>query len=156
MGHLKRLERVFSEIPVFFITTCTHGRKPVLAQSGVVDILRDEWRSALNRYGWKVGSFVVMPDHLHFFCLATGKAKPLKDFMCHWKEWTAKRVAREWGLEIPLWQAEFFDHVLRKEEFYVKKAEYMRLNPVRAGLVENPEDWPWQGEIYDLKQSSFL
>ena len=127
-----------------------------MAQARVVDVLKDEWRGALDRYGWKVGPYVVMPDHLHFFCLATDKAKPLKDFMCHWKEWTAKRMAKESGQDLPVWQAEFFDHVLRKEESYAEKAEYMRLNPVRADLVVNPDDWPWQGEIYDLKKPGLL
>jgi hypothetical protein len=40
----------------------------------------------------------------------------------------------------------FFDHVLRRQESYDEKWEYVKLNPVRGGLVQNSEDWPWQGE----------
>jgi len=152
MRHLKRLDRVFSEVPVFFVTTCTKGRKPILSNSRAVDVLKDEWKKALSHHGWKVGRYVVMPDHIHFFCLATNTAKPMKDFMGPFKEWTAKRISKELGVEMPMWQAEFFDHVLRKDEAYASKAEYMRQNPARAGLVEKPDDWPWQGEIYDLVQ----
>jgi putative transposase len=47
----------------------------------------------------------------------------------------------------PLWQRGFFDHLLRSEESYGQKWNYVRENPVRAGLAQNPEDWPYAGEI---------
>jgi putative transposase len=47
------------------------------------------------------------------------------------------------------WRAQpgFFDHILRSEESYGQKWEYVRDNPVRARLVREWEDWPHQGEI---------
>jgi hypothetical protein len=51
------------------------------------------------------------------------------------------------GIPSPHWQKDFFDHVLRSDESYSEKWQYMRQNPVRAGLVEKPEDWEFQGEI---------
>ena len=44
------------------------------------------------------------------------------------------------------WQRDFFDHRLRKDEGYTEKAHYIRMNPVRAGLVARPEDWPYVWE----------
>jgi putative transposase len=46
-----------------------------------------------------------------------------------------------------IWQEGFFDHVLRSNESYAQKWEYVRENPVHAGLVNRSEDWPYQGEI---------
>jgi hypothetical protein len=46
----------------------------------------------------------------------------------------------------PIWQRGFFDHVLRSDESYAEKWNYVRANPVRAGLVNDP-DWPYAGEI---------
>jgi len=43
--------------------------------------------------------------------------------------------------------AELHDHVLRSNESYSQKWNYVRENPVRAGLVKSAEDWPYQGEI---------
>ena len=43
--------------------------------------------------------------------------------------------------------APFFDHVLRSDESYSEKWNYVRNNPVRAGLVQNADDWPYAGEI---------
>jgi len=44
------------------------------------------------------------------------------------------------------WQRDFFDHRLRKNEAYLEKAAYIRMNPVRAGLVASAEDWPYVWE----------
>ncbi len=46
-----------------------------------------------------------------------------------------------------IWQEGFFDHVLRTDESYSQKWNYVLENPVRARLVRSPEEWPYQGEI---------
>jgi putative transposase len=46
------------------------------------------------------------------------------------------------------WQRDFFDHRLRDHHEETEKISYIRLNPVRKGLCERPEDWPW---IYQPK-----
>jgi len=42
-----------------------------------------------------------------------------------------------------LWQPRFFDRAVRTVKEYYEKVEYIHLNPVRAGVVERAEDWPW-------------
>ena len=49
-----------------------------------------------------------------------------------------------------MWERGFFDHVIRNAESYAQKWDYVRQNPVRAGLVERAEDWPYQGEIVQI------
>ena len=88
-----------------------------------------------------------MPDHVHFFCSAELDGKTLPTFMQAWKQWSSKRLARELGFSGPIWQEEFFDHVLRSSESYSQKWVYVKENPGRAGLVAGAEDWPWQGKI---------
>ncbi len=150
--HIHRLAWVRRETATFFITTCTHQRKPSLAVSAVVSILVDEWRLALPRHGWMIGRYVVMPNHVHFLCASTGDgAKSLSGFMQAWKQWTGKRINRECGLPTPIWQAGFFDHLLRSTETARQKWEYVIENPVRAGLVKRSVDWPWQGKIHPLE-----
>ncbi len=132
------------------MTTSSLGRRPVLASAKVASILTDEWQKAHDRHGWAVGRYVIMPDHVHFFCSAELDSKTFQVFMQRWKEWSSKRAKRELGFHEDLWQEEFFDHVLRSSESYREKWDYVRQNPVRAGLVANVDDWPWQGEIESL------
>ena len=114
--HLRRLERVWIDWPIYFITTCTSKRRPILASKEVAKILVDEWRSAHDRHGWAIGRYVIMPDHVHFFCSAELDAKTLPAFMQGWKQWTSKRIARELNFSGNVWQEEFFDHILRSSE----------------------------------------
>ncbi len=44
---------------------------------------------------WAIGRYVIMPDHVHFFCSAELDAKTLPIFMQRWKEWISKRIVRE-------------------------------------------------------------
>jgi putative transposase len=148
--HLHRLHRVWIEHPIYFVTTCTFRRRTILASSEIAAVFSDEWRNARERHGWAIGRYVIMPDHVHFFCSAELDAKPLPKFMQFWKQWTSKRIARELKIHGRLWQAEFFDHVLRSSESYSQKWDYVRENPARAGLVKDADDWPFQGEIEDL------
>src|SRR5436190_7851098 len=107
--HLRRLQRVWIDWPIYFITTCTLERRRILAPKAVAAILIDEWRNAHTRHGWAIGRYVIMPDHVHFFCRAELGAKTLPVFMQRWKEWTSKQMAREIKLSGQLWQEEFFD-----------------------------------------------
>ena len=145
--HLTRLDRVWLKHPVYFVTTCVADRRSFLANATAHAILREEWMGLRDRHGWAVGRYVVMPDHVHVFLAAELDAKPLTVAMGRWKEWTAKRLAAKAGVPSPLWQPEFFDHVLRSNESAAKKWAYVRENPVRTGLVAQADDWPYQGSI---------
>ncbi len=156
--HLPRLERVWVERSIYFITTCAEKRRRILAQDSVAEILIDEWRSGAEKHGWPVGRYVVMPDHVHFFCAPEMEAKSLSDFVGNWKRWTSRRIhaLRRPGTASPatgpLWQAGFFDHLIRSDESYDEKWNYVRDNPVRAGLVASAEEWSHAGEITTLQR----
>jgi REP element-mobilizing transposase RayT len=151
-GHLHRLGDVWIERPIYFVTACAAGRSPILARADVFAIVRAELDAARARHGWAVGRFVLMPNHLHFFC-SNGEAGAvsLSRFVGSFKEWTAKRMVRSLGLRAPIWQREFFDHVLRSDESYDAKWRYVVENPVRAGHVATAEIWPYAGEIAALR-----
>ncbi len=99
---------------------------------------------------WRIGRYVIMPDHVHFFAgPVADDGKPLSLFMGSWKRRTSRRLRQHWP-EFR-WQPEFFDHLLRSSESYEQKWEYVRANPVRAKLVERAEEWPYQGEMNILR-----
>lgn len=154
-SHLGRLSRVWIPAPVYFITTCTYRRLPILAHDDAFAITLEELATSARKYAWSVGRYVVMPDHLHFFCTAKSDAdsKPLERFVGKFKEWSAKRLRHDLEIPAPIWQSEFFDHLLRTNESHAEKWLYVRENPVRAGLVEKAEDWRFAGELSDLSES---
>lgn len=150
--HLGRLQRVWIQSPIYFITTCTKDRKPVLISQEAAGILVEEWRAARDRHGWAIGRYVIMPDHVHFFCAPEVESKPLSEFIGAWKRWTSRRIRqlhepRSTTAATGLWQREFFDHVLRSSESYSSKWDYVRENPVRAELIDSADNWKFAGEI---------
>jgi putative transposase len=131
------------------------NRCAIPARKYVPQILVEEWRLVHGRHGWAIGRYVIMPDHVHFFCRPELDAKALPEFIGAWKSWTGKRTNKLLapGSATPattataLWQAEFFDHVLRSSESCSEKWNYVFDNPVRADLVNRADDWPFAGEI---------
>jgi putative transposase len=145
--HLRRLDRLWTDSPIFFITACTFRKCAILANPAAAAILTQEWETAPARHRWQIARYVIMPDHVHFFCAPMPDASSLEGFIGQWKQWTAKRLIRELRYARPIWQLEFFDHLMRSEESCAEKWDYVYRNPVRAGLVTRPEDWPYNGEI---------
>ncbi len=144
--HLQRLEQVFPRSPIYFITVVHSSRSPIFACLEFQEICEEVWANSETLHRWSIGPSVVMPDHVHFFCRESGEeACGLSTFVGKWKEWTAKFTKRRLGFTIPLWQQEFFDHLVRSKESLGEKIDYLWFNPVRAGLVEEPEDWPYRG-----------
>ncbi|HEX7517484.1 MAG TPA: hypothetical protein VF345_09380 [Chthoniobacterales bacterium] len=58
---------------------------------------------------------------------------------------------RNLNVPAPHWQKGFFDHVLRSGDSYAQKWEYVRDNPVRAGLAKAWRDWPFSGQVHPLE-----
>jgi len=169
--HLVRLHEVWTKYPVYFVTVCVEARRPMLACEQAHSVLREEWSVWSERHDWMVGRYVVMPDHVHFFAAPiSGAGRNLSGVVGLWKQWTAKRlrsavvdragVAQEGGplrLYPPqagtaaargrLWQRGFFDHLLRGHESRSEKWDYIRQNPVRAGLCDAAESWPFAGYV---------
>ena len=101
-------------------------------------------RRARNDFGVAVGRYVIMPDHIHFFVRGSGVFR-----IDRWVNGLKRSISVVVGAtnKCPLWQPGFFDHVLRNDESYGQKWEYVRENPIRAGLVQGADEWPYQGEF---------
>lgn len=125
-------------LPVYFVTLCIHDRQPILANPSSHTAFQEFARRGHDRAGIAVGRYVLMPDHLHLFVCG-----PAEFDLSQWVRMLKRNVT-----PTPrCWQRGFFDHLLRSEESYAAKWEYVLQNPVRAGLVQRPADWPYQGEI---------
>ena len=146
---LRRLDETFLELPIYFVTACTHKHQPSLDNPDVHKRLIDFAKEGEECGVW-LGAYVLMPDHLHLFVVVDTERLTLSEWMKSLKNALSK-VLREKGALSPHWQKGFFDHILRSEDSYSEKWEYVRENPVRAALVKHWSDWPFIGEIFDLE-----
>lgn len=91
---------------------------------------------------------IIMPDHAHLILTPLTDIKnqriyPLHEVMRAMKSYSARRINERLGGSGRIWQQESFDHVLRSSESLDAKIAYVLANPVRAGLVSVPEEYPW-------------
>jgi len=88
---------------------------------------------------------VVMPDHVHLLLkpmrLPDGGWLSLSSILHSVKSFTAHRIQKLRGAHGALWQGESYDRIVRDADEFDEKFEYIRLNPVRRGLVEEPRDY---------------
>jgi REP-associated tyrosine transposase len=139
-----RLRSIFAHNPLFFVTFCTYERQRLLASDTVHTAFVSFATRAHLEQNVAVGRYVIMPDHVHFFVRRPDELE-LGRWVGMLKQALAKHIASS-GTS-PIWQRGFFDHLLRSDESYGDKWNYVRENPVRAGLVTRADDWPYSGEI---------
>ena len=93
---------------------------------------------------------VVMPDHVHLIFWprrnGSGLSYSIPEIMKSIKGASAHKVNRLLKRKGRLWQTESFDHVIRDDENLQEKIRYVRLNPVRRGIVKRPEEYEWLWE----------
>ena len=125
----------------------------------MVSLIVSAWLAADK---WIVGQYVIMPDHIHFFCSpATNPPYDFQKWIIYWKRLTTQIAARA-DARPPvaaradarpprLWQSGCWDTQIRTGSQYKEKWEYVRNNPVRKGLVVHADDWPYQGRMNVLE-----
>jgi len=94
-------------------------------------------------------AWVVMPNHVHVL-IRVYEGATLGKIVQSWKSYTGRQIA-ELGLGVPragatgrsVWMRDYWDRFIRDEKHFNAAVEYIHGNPVKAGLVKNPEDWPW-------------
>jgi putative transposase len=121
---------------VFFVTICCARRVDnELCRAEVSNVLFEAIQFRQTRGDWHVHLLILMPDHLHML-VSFPRDVDMKKVIANFKELTAKKAGVEW-------QRDYFDHRLRSDESFDEKAHYIRMNPVRKGLVSRNEDWPY-------------
>ena len=115
-----------------------------------------EYCNTAADYHVGVGRYVVMPDHVHLFVgFGAGAGTTLGTWIKGLKRQLdgallslGREPAAAPGQKLrSFWQPGFHDHLLRNDESYAQKWEYVRENPVRAGLSRDAAGWPFAGEI---------
>lgn len=101
----------------------------------VEDLLLDRDGKSYVLLAW-----VVMPNHVHVL-IETLEGTPLERIVHGWKGYSARQINDLLGRRGALWRPEYYDRYIRDVEHLERSLLYIHGNPVRAGLVEDPQDW---------------
>jgi putative transposase len=125
----------------YFVTTrCWQGRA-VFQMPDVAEILITVLLHYRDDGAYRLHEFVVMPDHLHLL-LTPGQTTSLEKAMQLIKGGSSHQIHKHRAHKMEIWQKGFHDWTIRDFNDWQTKVEYIRMNPVRAKLVDRPETWP--------------
>ena len=150
--------RISKDNPAFYLTSVTKDRLPVFRTAAIADIACKAIAEARKSGGFLIFAYVVMPDHSHLVTDSKRKSKDIHRFVNgiiarrvinHLKDngvaasLAKLRCDRSDGSQFSLWQHHPDTRLLWNEEMLRQRIQYTHLNPVRAGLVDHPNDWRW-------------
>ena len=125
---------------VYFVTWRLHGSQPEITpdeRTVVLGAIRH-----FSEYRYQLFAYVVMNDHVHVLVKPRDE-HPLYTLLHSWKSFTAHQFQRQFGRRGPIWQDEYFDRIVRDEDEFLEKAQYILNNPRKRW--PELEEYPWVG-----------
>ena len=128
-----------------------------------IDLLRQSVKTALSRRPFHIDAWVVLPDHMH--CLWTLPAND-EDYSTRWKiiktEFSKALPPTEFLSDVRhkkgergIWQRRFWEHTIRDENDYAAHMDYVYINPLKHGLVQQVVDWPYSSFHRDVQRGIY-
>ena len=139
-----------------FITFSCFQRYPYLRSASCRNVVVDELTLLQSQHAVRILGWVLIADHVHFILWPPESSK-LGRLIGQLKGRSARRILklhpnanhrRRSDGRCAVWQRRCYDHNCRKSEVVREKLHYCHMNPVKAGLVRSPQDWPWSSYRY--------
>jgi putative transposase len=127
----------------YSLTFCTFERQEHFRSASHVDLVTTQILRAAQAHVFDLLAYCFMPDHLHLLAGGAREDSDLKEFVALSKQYSGyhfKQATRK-----SLWQRYGYERTLRNEEATLDAMLYIIANPVRAGLVSHPEEYPFWG-----------
>lgn len=142
-----RLQRHYGSGYLHFITTSCYHRRPLLNTPHRRDLFLETLEQVRRSYHFIIAGYVVMPEHIHLLISEPERGDPSTVMQVLKQRFARKlpRVVSESALlELDrVWQRRFYDFVVWNPHKRAEKLNYMHQNPVKRGLVSEPEHWAW-------------
>jgi putative DNA methylase len=91
---------------------------------------------------YRLFSWVVMPNHVHSL-MTRFEEYELSDIFHSLKSFSAHQANKLLSRDGQFWIEDYFDRYIRNQQHFEQTVKYIENNPVKAGLCEKPEDWPY-------------
>ena len=107
-----------------------------------------------DKQRYQIFCLVVMPDHVHMLMQPLAKSDnkfwSLSSILHSMKSYSSKQIPKVMKHIGTVWQDERHDHIVRDEREFQVFWEYIRQNPVKAGLSVTPEEYPFFWQMYEV------
>jgi putative transposase len=137
-----RPEAILSSDRIFFVTTKTSMARRLLQSERNAMLLIDVLRSNVATGKFQLHDFVIMPDHVHLLMTLPGNMT-IEKAMQLIKGGFSYRLKKEFGFQGEIWQRGFSEVRINDGQSFLQHREYIVQNPVKAGLVDTAEQYPY-------------
>lgn len=134
------------------MTLCCTDRRRIFAHPRTAEWIASRLIAGALAYRFLLHAWCVMPDHVHFLVEGVDETCDLVAFVRRFKQ----RTSLEWSARsgLSLWQKNFYEHILRRDDAFPRVAAYIWNNPIRKGLCQDFREYPFSGSTtFDWKQS---
>ena len=138
---MPRRLRIEFEGAIYHVMARGNARQDIVHDDDDRRRLLDDLERTVVRSGWELPAFVVLSNHLHLL-VKTPRANlgaGMQRFLSSYAHWSLRRRGRLGHL----FQGRYRAEMIEDESYYWTVSRYIHLNPVRARLVERPEQWAW-------------
>jgi putative transposase len=125
----------------FFVSTRAAQGKAILQTDRIANLLVEVLRSYTLARAFRVHKFVIMPNHLHV--LVTVRDTSIEKAVQLIKGNFSYRAKKELGFQREIWQKGFSEVRVRDRNSFLQHKSYIEENPVKAGFVRSPEEYPY-------------
>ena len=132
------------QVSVVF-TLCLKEKRELLSQTETVTALVDILDSVIKETSCIVPVYCFMPDHQHLIITGTSKGSDTWNAVVKYKQKTGFWMSK--NRSEMRWQKDFYDQVIRANEDVAAQVKYILDNPVRKGLAETWEHYPFKGSV---------
>jgi putative transposase len=143
---------ILSPSRTFFTTTRTSMGKRLLQSERNAGLLIDVLRTLVAEHKFVLHDFVIMPDHLHLL-LTVDNGMTIEKAMQFVKGRFSYRIAKELGYKGEVWQRGFAEMQVLGRKSFEQHRKYIAENPVKAGLAEATEKYPFCFESLARKKA---
>ena len=137
----------------FFVTSKTNVGGALLQTERMANLFIDVLRNYVAAKKFRLHDFVVMPNHFHLQLTLDGRAT-LERAVGLVKGRFSYRAKKELGRRFEIWQPGFSDERVWDRESFLQHRSYIDNNPVKAGLADKPEEYPYGSAYFGARKRS--
>ncbi len=141
---MHNVNRYYVPGAIVFITSVTKDRIPYLRAENDVSLFFETLRRVQRIHPFRLLAYVVLPDHFHWLMRADNASGNFSVILHSIKRNFTFNYKAAHGISdsFSLWQARFWDHLIRDERDLERHFDYIHWNPVKHGYVQYPDEWP--------------
>jgi putative transposase len=153
---MPNFRRYYVPNAIYFIVAVTRNRRRIFTAAAHVDLLFTVIREVRQRKPFALLAYSIIPDHVNLLLKPTGEANFSRIMLSIQRDFTLrfKELYSITG-SLSLWQARFWDHIIRDEKDLNQHFDYIHYNPVKHGLVSRPEDYIYSSYRYWLEKGYY-